>query len=214
MDFLPENISSYVDAHTDAEPELLQRLHRETWQKVIMPRMLSGHFQGRFLAFLSRILQPERILEIGSYTGYSAICLCEGLRPNGRMDAVEINPELNTIQDKYWKEAGIFDKITRYNGPAATILPTLDGGYDLIFLDADKENYPHYYEECLRLLRTGGVLLIDNVLWTGKVVEPVTKHDPETKALQAMNDHIANDARVSKLMLPIRDGIFAVIKSR
>jgi predicted O-methyltransferase YrrM len=213
MDFLPEKISSYVDAHSDAEPDLLYRLHRETWQKVVMPRMLSGHFQGRFLAFLSRLLQPERILEIGSYTGYSAICLCEGLRPNGRMDAVEINPELNSIQDKYWIEAGIRDKITRYNGAAADILPTLDGGYDLIFLDADKENYPIYYEACLNLLRTGGVLLIDNVLWTGKVVEPVTKHDPETKALQALNDTIAQDARVSKLMLPIRDGVFAIMKN-
>jgi predicted O-methyltransferase YrrM len=212
MDFLPQNISSYVDAHTDAEPELLQRLHRETWQKVIMPRMLSGHFQGRFLAFLSCILKPERILEIGSYTGYSAICLCEGLRPNGRMDAVEINPELNAIQDKYWKEAGIFDKITRYNGPAAAILPTLDGDYDLIFLDADKENYPMYYEACLNLLRKGGVLLIDNVLWTGKVVEPVTKHDPETKALQALNDLIQADSRVSNVLLPLRDGLMAVVK--
>jgi predicted O-methyltransferase YrrM len=212
MDFLPEKISSYVDAHTDAEPELLYRLHRETWQKVVMPRMLSGHFQGRFLAFLSRILQPERILEIGSYTGYSAICLCEGLRPNGRMDAVEINPELNSIQDKYWIEAGIRDKITRYNGAAADILPTLDEGYDLIFLDADKENYPIYYEACLNLLRTGGVLLIDNVLWTGKVVEPVTKHDPETKALQALNDRIQADRRVSNLLLPLRDGLMAVVK--
>jgi predicted O-methyltransferase YrrM len=212
MDFLPEKISSYVDAHSDAEPDLLYRLHRETWQKVVMPRMLSGHFQGRFLAFLSRLLQPERILEIGSYTGYSAICLCEGLRPNGRMDAVEINPELNSIQDKYWIEAGIRDKITRYNGAAADILPTLNGGYDLIFLDADKENYPIYYEACLNLLRTGGVLLIDNVLWTGKVVEPVTKHDPETKALQALNDRIQADRRVNNLLLPLRDGLMAVVK--
>lgn len=212
MDFLPEKISSYVDAHTDAEPEILYRLSRETWQKVVMPRMLSGHFQGRFLAFISRMLQPERILEIGSYTGYSAICLCEGLRPNGRMVVIEINPELNTIQDKYWIEAGIREKITRHNAAASSVLPTLDAGFDLIFLDADKENYPSYYEECLRLLRTGGVLLIDNVLWTGKVVEAVTKHDPETVALQKLNDQIQADPRVSNLLLPLRDGLMAVVK--
>lgn len=212
MDFLPEHIERYALDHTEAESDLLYRLHRETWQKVVMPRMLSGHLQGRVLSFLSRLIQPQAILEIGAYTGYSAICLCEGLRPNGRMDTIEINEELNSIQDKYWKEAAIKDRISRYNGNALDVLPTLKTTYDLIFIDADKENYGAYYELCLSKLRIGGLILIDNVLWSGKVTEVAADNDIETKELQALNARIHQDTRVKNLLLPIRDGLMAAIK--
>lgn len=213
MDFIPEHIEHYALTHSDQEPDLLHRLHRETWQKVVMPRMLSGHLQGRLLAMISQMIRPERILEIGAYTGYSAICLCEGLRPTGRMDTIEINAELNTLQDKYWAEANLTDRICRHNGAALDILPTLNGPYDIIFIDADKENYGAYYDMSLPLLRPGGILLIDNVLWSGKVTEEASPNDRETQALQALNDRIAEDHRVSKLMLPIRDGIYVVMKN-
>lgn len=212
MDFLPAEIEQYALDHSDPEPELLKRLHRETWQKVIMPRMLSGHLQGRLLSFISRLKSPERILEIGTYTGYSAICLCEGLREGGRLDTIEINPELAWLQDKYWSEAGIYERIERYTGDACEILPTLEGPYDLVFIDADKENYPTYYELALERTKPGGLLLIDNVLWSGKVTAEAAPGDRETRALQELNDLIATDPRVSKLLLPIRDGVFALIR--
>lgn len=212
MDFLPADIEQYASDHSDPEPELLYRLHRETWQKVIMPRMLSGHFQGRLLSFISRLKAPERILEIGAYTGYSAICLCEGLQPNGRLDTIEVNPELAYLQDKYWAEAGLTDRIQRYIGKALDVLPTLEGPYDLVFIDADKENYPAYYELALERTRSGGLLLIDNVLWSGKVTTTAAPNDRETRILQELNDFIATDQRVSKVLLPIRDGVFALIR--
>lgn len=212
MDFLPADIEQYAIDHSDPEPELLYRLHRETWQKVIMPRMLSGHFQGRLLSFISRLKAPERILEIGAYTGYSAICLCEGLQPNGRLDTIEVNPELAFLQDKYWAEAGLSDRIHRYIGKALDVLPTLEGPYDLVFIDADKENYPAYYELALERTRRGGLLLIDNVLWSGKVTAEAAPNDRETRILQELNNFIAADRRVSKVLLPIRDGVFALIR--
>lgn len=213
MDFLPEHIERYALEHSDQEPDLLYRLHRETWQKVVMPRMLSGHLQGRVLSMMSRMIRPDRILEIGTYTGYSAICFCEGLRPTGRMDTIEINEELNTLQDKYWAEAGLSERIHRHNGPALELIPRMEGSYDLIFIDADKENYEAYYDLCLPLLREGGVLLIDNVLWSGKVTEEAASNDRETIVLQALNERIAQDTRVHKLLLPIRDGIFIIMKT-
>ncbi len=212
MDFIPVEIERYSAAHSDPEPELLHRLHRETWQKVIMPRMLSGHFQGRLLSFISRLKSPQRILEIGAYTGYSAICLCEGLQPGGRLDTIEVNPELTYLQDKYWAEAGLTDCINRYIGKAIDILPTLEGPYDIVFIDADKENYPAYYELALERTRPGGLLLIDNVLWSGKVTTEAAPNDRETRILQELNDFIARDPRVSKVMLPIRDGVFAILR--
>lgn len=212
MDFLPEAIESYALAHSDEEPELLQRLHRETWQKVVMPRMLSGHFQGRLLGLFSKLIQPESILEVGAYTGYSTICLCEGLRPTGRMHTIELNDELNSLQDKYWCEAGLIDRIKRYNGKALDLLPEIDGPFDLVFIDADKTNYAAYYELALPKLRAGGLMLIDNVLWSGKVVESIDKPDADTEALQQLNALIKNDDRVGKLLLPFRDGITAVMK--
>lgn len=212
MDFLPDAIEAYALAHSDDEPELLARLHRETWQKVVMPRMLSGHFQGRLLSFLSKLVGPENILEVGTYTGYSTICLCEGLRPTGRMHTIELNDELNDIQDRYWEESGHRNCIIRYNGKALDILPGINDAFDLIFIDADKVNYDQYYELCLPKLRPGGLMLIDNVLWSGKVLNAPDENDQDTVALRALNEKIKSDERVSKLLLPIRDGIMAMLK--
>lgn len=212
MDFLPEDISQYSLEHTEKEPQVLQDLYRETWQKVLMPRMLSGPLQGRVLSMFSKMMQPTRVLEIGAYTGYSALCFAEGLAEDGEVHSIEINKELNVIQDKYWKLAKMENRIKRFNGAALDILPELNDSYDIIFMDADKENYPEYYEHTLRLLRSGGMLLVDNVLWSGKVTSEVKKHDPETKALQELNRIITEDDRVSNVLLPIRDGIMMAMK--
>ncbi len=212
MEFLPEHIDQYACDHTETESDLLQRLHRETWQKVIMPRMLSGHLQGRFLSLISKMLRPNRILEVGAYTGYSALCFAEGLAEGGIIETIEINEELNAIQDKYWAEGGITDRIVRHNASAMDVLPKLQNTFDLAFIDADKENYPHYYEMTLPLMRKGGVILIDNVLWSGKVAEEVKGHDPETRILNELNAFIHADERVSNMLIPLRDGIMAILK--
>ena len=174
--------------------------------------MLSGHLQGRLLSIFSKMMQPKRILEIGAYTGYSAICFAEGLHPKGRIDTVEINEELNSIQDKYWELSGLKDRIQRFNGKALEVIPTLEDSYDMVFIDADKENYLEYYELILPKVRPGGLILIDNVLWTGKVTEEIKGHDPETKALKALNELIQEDDRVSNILLPVRDGIMMAMK--
>ncbi|MDG1779421.1 MAG: O-methyltransferase [Flavobacteriales bacterium] len=213
MEFLPESIDRYSCDHTEVEPQVLQELHRETWQKVIMPRMLSGHLQGRFLSFLSKLIRPNRILEIGTFTGYSAICFAEGLSANGTIETIEVNEELNTIQDKYWAKAGITSQVIRHNGSALSVLPTLKEGFDMAFIDADKENYGKYYELTLPLMRQGGVILLDNVLWSGKVVDDVKGNDPETRVLKELNAFIQKDDRVSNMLIPLRDGVMAAVKN-
>ncbi|MDP4827137.1 MAG: class I SAM-dependent methyltransferase [Flavobacteriales bacterium] len=212
MEFLPEEIARYAAAHSEEEPHVLQMLSRETYQRVLMPRMMSGHLQGRTLSLFSRMMQPKRILEVGAYTGYSAICFAEGLAEGGVIDTVEVNDELNTIQDKYWELAGVRNKINRINGSALDILPTLTSGYDIIFLDADKRNYINYYEDCVRLLRTGGMLMVDNVLWSGKVVEEVRPNDVDTKVIMELNYKMQLDPRFFNVLLPIRDGIHIGMK--
>lgn len=212
MDFLPKEIETYVDAHTEVEPPVLAELRRETWQKVMIPRMLSGHLQGRILSFFSHMVTPERILEIGTYTGYSAICLAEGLKPNGELVTLEINEELSSMQDKYWKKSGYDRQIKRIIGPALESLQDLSGTFDLVFIDADKENYLNYYERSLALLRTNGLILIDNVLWSGKVAEPAAKNDKETQILQQLNERVTQDDRVQNVLFPVRDGLMAVRK--
>lgn len=209
MDFLPEHIEKYATQHSEEEPEVLRSLYRETWQKVVMPRMLSGHLQGRFLSMISKLMAPKRVLEIGTYTGYSTLCFAEGLADEGTIDTFEVNEELQVIQDKYFKLAGVSDRINRYFGDAMENLEKVNGPYDLAFIDADKENYGAYYEKVVPLMRSGGLILVDNVLWTGKVTEPVSGHDPETEALQQLNRRITHDDRVSNLLIPIRDGIMA-----
>lgn len=213
MEFLPESIDRYACDHTEEEPQVLQELHRETWQKVIMPRMLSGHLQGRFLSFLSKLIRPARVLEIGTFTGYSAICFAEGLAEKGTIETIEVNEELNTIQDKYWEKAGISSQVIRHNGSALSVLPTMNAGFDMAFIDADKENYGKYYELVLPLMRQGGVILLDNVLWSGKVVEDVKGNDPETRVLKELNAFIQKDDRVSNMLIPLRDGVMAVVKN-
>lgn len=175
-----------------------------------MPRMLSGHLQGRFLSMISKLMAPRKVLEIGTYTGYSTLCFAEGLAKDGTIDTFEINEELQVIQDKYFKMAGVHDRINRYFGDAMENLGKVSGPYDLAFIDADKENYGAYYEKVVSLMRPGGLILIDNVLWTGKVTAPVDGHDPETAALKRLNEHVTKDERVTNLLIPIRDGIMAV----
>ncbi len=207
MNFLPEAIENYATEHTQPVPEVLKALTRETWQKVLMPRMLSGHIQGRMLSLLSHLTRPSVILEIGTYTGYSAICLCEGLQAGGRLITIDINDELKWIQDKYFAMAGIVDKVERHVGNARDIIPTLSGPIDLVFIDADKENYLHYYNQVLPMMAPGGLILADNVLWSGKVVTPAATGDAETRALQAFNDEIRKDPRIQPVLLPLRDGL-------
>lgn len=207
MHFLPEAIDDYTVAHTQKEPEVLARLTRETHQKILQPRMLSGHYQGRLLSIISKIVRPNAILELGTYTGYSAICLAEGLVKNGELHTLDINEELQTIQNKYFELSGFRTQIHQHLGEALNILPTLDMKFDLIFMDADKPNYPAYFDLIIDKLNPGGILLTDNVLWSGKVVEPLKSDDESTKALLEYNKMVAMDARLETIMLPIRDGL-------
>lgn len=207
MHFLPEPIDNYAVDHTQAEPDVLAQLTRETYQKILQPRMLSGHFQGRILSILSKIVNPTTILELGTYTGYSAICLAEGLKENGELHTLDINEELQSIQNKYFELSGFRSNIHQHLGEALELLPTLNKKFDLIFIDADKPNYPAYFNLIIDKLNPGGVLLTDNVLWSGKVVEALKKDDQSTRALLAYNKLVATDSRLETVMLPIRDGL-------
>ncbi|MET2986250.1 O-methyltransferase [Aureibaculum conchae] len=207
MDFLPQKIEDYVNAHTEDEPELLQQLNRETWQKVLVPRMLSGHFQGRVLAMLSKLLRPKSILEIGTYTGYSALCLAEGLTQNGTLHTIDHNEELLSLQKKYFDKSDYKDQIKQYTGNALEVIPTIASTFDLTFIDADKSNYSNYFNLIIDKMNKGGVILSDNVLWSGKVTEKPDPKDEDTKALIAYNKLLKQDKRVETVLLPIRDGL-------
>lgn len=207
MDFLPEHIASYTDRHTEPESEVLAELNRNTQAKVLQPRMLSGHLQGRILAMWSRMLQPQRILEIGTYTGYSAICLAEGLSENGRLHTIDKNEELEEMARHYFRKAGCDHQIELHVGNALDIIPTLQESWDLVFIDADKENYGRYYDLLMDNLPKGAYVIADNVLWSGKVTEPAAAKDEETRALQAFNDKVQKDERIDNLLLPVRDGL-------
>ena len=207
MDFLPKKISDYVLAHSQPEPELLQQLSRETWQKVLAPRMLSGHLQGRILSMLSKLIHPKLILEIGTYTGYSALCLVEGLLPDGELHTIDINEELTNLQRRYFDKSGYGKQIIQHTGDALKIIPQLKQSFDLVFIDADKHNYPRYLELLLPKLPKGAVILSDNVLWSGKVVEKVDKDDIDTKALLQYNKLLNELPQLETVMLPIRDGL-------
>lgn len=207
MDFLPEKINDYVIAHSQPEPELLQQLSRETWQKVLAPRMLSGHLQGRILSMLSKLIHPEYILEIGTYTGYSALCLVEGLTPDGELHTIDINEELTDLQRKYFDKSGYGKQIIQHTGDALKIIPKLERSFDLVFIDADKHNYPGYLELLLPKLPKGAVILSDNVLWSGKVVEKVDEDDIDTIALLRYNKLLNQHPQLESVMLPIRDGL-------
>ncbi len=207
MDFIPEPLERYITAHSEDEPEILQQLSRETFQKILQPRMLSGHYQGRVLSMLSKLVNPKTILEIGTYTGYSALCLAEGLQKEGVLHTIDVNEELVDFQRKYFDKSDYGTQIQQHLGDALEIIPKLDTTFDLVFIDADKENYANYFHLVIDKLKPGGIILSDNVLWSGKVIEPLKKDDVSTEALIKYNKLLKDDARVETLVLPIRDGL-------
>ena len=207
MHFLPEKLDDYVVAHSQKEPKLLQQLSRETWQKVLAPRMLSGHFQGRVLSMVSKLINPKNVLEIGTYTGYSALCLVEGIQPKGQLHTIDTNEELYDLQRKYFDKSGFGNQIIQHTGNALNIIPTIDKTFDLVFIDADKQNYPNYLEIILPKLKSGSVILSDNVLWTGKVIEKLQKGDKDTEALLKYNKMINKHSQLETVLLHIRDGL-------
>jgi predicted O-methyltransferase YrrM len=207
MNFLPEKIDEYVVDNSQKEPQILQELTKETWQRVLNPRMLSGAFQGRILSMISKIINPKDILEIGTYTGYSAICIAEGISNEATIDTIDKNEELEDIQNKYFKKSGFRDQIKQHIGNAIEIIPTLDKKFDLVFIDADKSNYCNYFNLVIGKMKKGGIILSDNVLWSGKVVEKLDKKDIDTKALLEYNRLLNSDPRVETVLLPIRDGL-------
>lgn len=207
MHFISETLEDYVALHSENEPALLAALNKETHQKILQPRMLSGHLQGRVLSMLSKLIRPNAILEIGTYTGYAALCLAEGLQENGTLDTIDINEELYDFQRKYFDQSKWKDQIHQHLGNALEIIPTLNKKFDLVFIDADKENYIHYFEMIVPLMHKGGIILSDNVLWSGKVLEPLKANDKSTKILLDYNKLLKDDPRVETVLLPIRDGL-------
>jgi len=207
MHFLSEELENYAAQHTEDEPLLLQELNKRTHLNVLQPRMISGHFQGRFLSLLSKMVQPRTILEIGTYTGYATLCLAEGLHPEGVLHTIDIKEELTDLQREFFDRSGYGSRIVQHLGKAADIIPALDTTFDLVFIDADKQNYAHYFDLVIEKMNRGGLILSDNVLWSGKVVEEVKHNDKHTQALMAYNQKIKDDPRVETVLLPIRDGI-------
>lgn len=213
MHFLPPEIEQYAASHTEPESELLLALNRETNLNVLQPRMLSGHLQGRFLSMVSKLMRPKYILEIGTYTGYSALCLAEGLQPDGSLHTIDNNEELNEIATRYFGKSPYASQITKHTGQALQIIPALHHLWDLVFIDADKSNYLNYYGMVIDNVRPGGLILTDNVLWSGKVLSAqVPDNDRDTLAIKKFNETLTKDPRVEKILLPIRDGIFCTIK--
>lgn len=210
MDIVSSDIHAYSEAHTSTESPLLRQINRETYAGVHMPRMLSGHLQGRFLSMISKMIQPHSILEIGTYTGYSALCLAEGLAPGGTLVTLDINEELEKRVRNYFLTAGKTESIDYRIGNALTIIPTLTGTFDLVWIDADKENYSGYFDLVIDKVPPGGFILADNVLWSGKVLEATP--DKDAKAIKAFNIKIQSDTRVENVLLPIRDGIMVMRK--
>ncbi|MEC3905483.1 O-methyltransferase [Tamlana sp. 2201CG12-4] len=207
MHFISEKLDDYVVDHSEDEPELLQQLNRETYQKILQPRMLSGHYQGRVLSMISKLTNPKNILEIGTYTGYSALCLAEGMQNSGELHTIDINEELIDFQRKYFDKSDYGNQIIQHLGNALEIIPELDRTFDLIFIDADKENYSNYFNVVIDKLNKGGIILSDNVLWSGKVIEELKPDDFSTTALLEYNRILKKDSRIETVVLPIRDGL-------
>lgn len=207
MDFLPEKLDDYVVAHSQSEPKILKELNRETWQKVLNPRMLSGGFQGRVLSMISKLIQPKNILEIGTYTGYSALCMAEGMISEGTLHTIDRNEELYDLQRKYFDKSNYGSQIKQYVGNALEIIPTIEDKFDLVFIDADKSNYSNYFNLIIEKMNKGGVILSDNVLWSGKVIEKLNPKDIDTAALLEYNKLMNTDERIETVLLPIRDGL-------
>jgi len=210
MDFLPEDIQRYIEKHTSEESDFLKKINRETHAHVLRSRMLSGHVQGKFLSMISKMLKPKAILEIGTYTGYSAICLAEGLQPGGKLITIDVNEELEDRVRNYFKGYEYDSQIDFRIGDAREIIPTLAETFDLVFIDADKENYSVYYDLVIDKLHSGGIILADNVLWSGKVVQP--NPDKDTEAILGFNDKVQHDSRIENLLLPLRDGVMMIRK--
>ena len=212
MDFLPEEIDNFITRLTEKEPQLLAELNHETWEKVLIPRMLSGHFQGRVISMLSHMISPKHILEIGTYTGYSAICFAEGLQKNGTIHTIDINEELESMVNKYIKKSNLKNTIINHIGDAINIIPTLKEEFDIVFIDADKSNYSNYYDLVFDKVKRGGYIIADNVLWSGKITQPKENLDPDTLALVEYSEKINNDNRVQNVLFPIRDGLMIARK--
>lgn len=210
LDITHPLIQQYAEAHTSAENSLLQQVNRDTQAKILMPRMLSGHLQGRFLSMISRMIKPTTILELGTYTGYSALCLAEGLLPNGKLITLDANEELEDTVRSYFNASPFAPQLDYRIGKAADIIPQLSEVFDLVFIDADKENNSLYFDLLINRVPLGGFILVDNVLWSGKVVEE--KMDKDTKFIIAFNDKVQADHRVENVLLPIRDGLMLMQK--
>jgi caffeoyl-CoA O-methyltransferase len=212
MEVIPTQVQEFAEKYTTKEDGLLYRLHRETHLKVEQPHMLSGHLQGRFLTMVSQMLRPRRILELGTYTGYSAICLALGMAPDGHLHTIDINEELEAMCRKYFDEAGLGDKITQHIGRGLDIIPQLDEVFDLVFIDADKGNYGNYYDLVWDKVRPGGFLLADNVLFHGDVFDEVSKQSTQAKAMIAFCEKVTADGRAEHLLLTLRDGLLLIRK--
>ena len=205
MEFLPEIISSYSLENTEKEPKLLSDLNRETWANVMIPRMLSGHLQGRVLSMISKMIHPTNIIEVGTYTGYSALCMAEGLKENGKIHTLDINEEYTSVAKKYFDKSDYKENIIQHIGNAVDVIPQLNDKFQLAFLDADKENYSNYFDLIINKMDIGGYIIADNVLWSGKVAEE--NKDEETMALHSYNKKVLSDKRVETVLLPVRDGL-------
>ncbi len=212
MDFLPEAIEEYVSVHTEKEPKILSELNHETWEKVLIPRMLSGHIQGRILSMFSHMINPKYVLEIGTYTGYSALCFAEGLQADGKIHTIDINEELEPMVRRYVEKAGMQNTIINHIGNAIEIIPTLTETFDLVFIDADKTNYSNYFDLVIDKVKPGGYIIADNVLWSGKVVDENESNDPDTAALKDYCNKVLNDDRVQNVLFPVRDGLMVARK--
>jgi len=212
MNFLASELDTYVVAHTENEPEILADLNRKTWIEILNPRMIAGHFQGRVLSMLSHMIKPTNVLEIGTFTGYSAICWGEGLAQNGEIHTIDINEELEDLAKEYVAKSGLKDAIHFHIGNALDIIPTLNKKWDLVFLDADKSNYTNYYNLVFDHVEKGGYIIADNVLWNGKVIDSKSFEEVDTKAIISFNKMVQNDDRVQNVLFPIRDGLMVIRK--
>ena len=207
MHFIDPALDAYCEKHGGTEPAYLQELAAETREKVHMPQMISGHLQGRFLSMLSHLVQPKTIVEIGTFTGYSALCLAEGLAKGGMLHTIDIDPYLPEMVHRYIEKAGMLDRITMHHRPALEVIPTLPAPFDLVFIDADKQNYPNYYDAVISRMRPGGLIIADNVLWSGKVVKPPRERDEQCTALVEYARRVNRDPRVEPVLVPLRDGL-------
>lgn len=207
LDFIPKNIQRYAESHTELPSDLLQQIDRDTYLNVLRPRMLSGHMQGRILSMLSYMIRPDCILEVGTYTGYSALCLAEGMSKEGKLITIDSNEELETLVQGYFDQSPFRTQIEYKIGNALNVIPTLDHSFDMVFIDADKSNYQNYYDMLIPKMRKGGFIVADNILWSGKVVEEVKKGDKDTLAIQAFNKFVHEDQRVENVLMAVRDGL-------